>query len=290
MQALSAPAPTRPTLLRPRRYGSCMAAHAHQPALPEPSAAVQSAASAQLNSHPSQRVGADVRAAALHDGTAALSFSPGHATADAFEPVCVDAAVPRATTASTAPARSVRQTIAEILALSLPALGSTLADPVCSLVDTALVGQVSSLQLAALSPCTAIFNLAFLVRFSACALLSRCQPWFRERAMPVGANSFRRLLSIGLAPTAPLHRGPPVCIVAARLSHTYSTRAALAALSSCAVCCATGTCRSLHADPARAPMRVRARCRCAVGFVCRDHAIVAWRRVRVRCVARMRDI
>lgn len=36
---------------------------------------------------------------------------------------------------------------------------------VCSLVDTAAVGQVSSVQLAALSPCTAIFNLVFLVRF-----------------------------------------------------------------------------------------------------------------------------
>jgi Na+-driven multidrug efflux pump len=62
-----------------------------------------------------------------------------------------------------AKSKSTQQTITEILALSIPALGSILADPVCSLVDTALVGQVSSLHLAALSPCTAIFNLAFLV-------------------------------------------------------------------------------------------------------------------------------
>jgi hypothetical protein len=59
----------------------------------------------------------------------------------------------------------VKRTIAQILALSLPALGSVLADPVCSLADTALIGQsAGSVQLAALSPCTAIFNVAFLVR------------------------------------------------------------------------------------------------------------------------------
>lgn len=108
-----------------------------------------------------------MRAAALHDNTAALSFGSGAATVDTFHPVVVDAASRSHASVAQAPERSVQQTISEILALSLPALGSTLADPVCSLVDTALVGQVSSLQLAALSPCTAIFNLAFLVRSEA---------------------------------------------------------------------------------------------------------------------------
>eukprot|EP01025_Chloroclados_australasicus_P036544 TRINITY_DN3726_c0_g2_i12.p2 TRINITY_DN3726_c0_g2~~TRINITY_DN3726_c0_g2_i12.p2 ORF type:complete len:570 (-),score=58.92 TRINITY_DN3726_c0_g2_i12:1201-2910(-) len=50
-----------------------------------------------------------------------------------------------------------------VVALAVPALGSVLADPVMQLVDTACVGQISSLQLAALGPNTAIFNLVFQV-------------------------------------------------------------------------------------------------------------------------------
>mmetsp|Transcript_10055 Transcript_10055/g.18936 ORF Transcript_10055/g.18936 Transcript_10055/m.18936 type:complete len:557 (-) Transcript_10055:245-1915(-) len=51
----------------------------------------------------------------------------------------------------------------EIFALALPALGSVIADPLMSLVDTGCVGQLSSLQLAALGPNTAIFNFVFQV-------------------------------------------------------------------------------------------------------------------------------
>jgi hypothetical protein len=49
----------------------------------------------------------------------------------------------------------------EVLRFALPALGSVLADPLMSLVDTAAVGQYSSLHLAALAPNTSIFNLFF---------------------------------------------------------------------------------------------------------------------------------
>ena len=46
-----------------------------------------------------------------------------------------------------------------------PPTGLTLADPLMSLIDTACVGQVSAVQLAALGPNTFIFNFVFQVRF-----------------------------------------------------------------------------------------------------------------------------
>lgn len=51
----------------------------------------------------------------------------------------------------------------EVLALAVPALGSIVADPLMSLVDTGCVGQVSSVHLASLGPNTAIFNFVFQV-------------------------------------------------------------------------------------------------------------------------------
>ena len=58
---------------------------------------------------------------------------------------------------------SMRAEVAEIASLALPALGSVIADPLMSLVDTGCVGQLSSLQLASLGPNTAIFNFVFQV-------------------------------------------------------------------------------------------------------------------------------
>eukprot|EP00240_Pyramimonas_obovata_P002823 CAMPEP_0118933290 /NCGR_PEP_ID=MMETSP1169-20130426/11899_1 /TAXON_ID=36882 /ORGANISM="Pyramimonas obovata, Strain CCMP722" /LENGTH=701 /DNA_ID=CAMNT_0006876031 /DNA_START=237 /DNA_END=2342 /DNA_ORIENTATION=- len=48
-------------------------------------------------------------------------------------------------------------TLPQITAFAVPALGAVLADPLMSLVDTACVGQVSSIGLAALGPNTTIF-------------------------------------------------------------------------------------------------------------------------------------
>jgi putative MATE family efflux protein len=48
-----------------------------------------------------------------------------------------------------------------MLLFALPALGFVLADPMMSLIDSACCGQVSSLQLAALGPTTALFNFVF---------------------------------------------------------------------------------------------------------------------------------
>lgn len=50
-----------------------------------------------------------------------------------------------------------------ILALSIPALGSLAADPVLSLVDTAFVGRLGAVPLAALGIDTALFAFAFAV-------------------------------------------------------------------------------------------------------------------------------
>lgn len=54
--------------------------------------------------------------------------------------------------------------VLQVLSVALPALGTVLADPLMSLVDTACVGQLSSVELAALGPNTAIFNFVFQVR------------------------------------------------------------------------------------------------------------------------------
>lgn len=51
----------------------------------------------------------------------------------------------------------------EIFNVALPALGTVLAEPLMSIVDTACVGQISTIQLAALGPNTAIFNFIFNV-------------------------------------------------------------------------------------------------------------------------------
>ncbi len=50
-----------------------------------------------------------------------------------------------------------------ILALAVPALGTLAADPLVSLVDTAFVGRLGTVELAALGVNTAVFSLAFLV-------------------------------------------------------------------------------------------------------------------------------
>ncbi len=51
----------------------------------------------------------------------------------------------------------------EILALAIPALGAMASDPLVTLVDTAMVGQLGETPLAALGVAGAIFNLVFLV-------------------------------------------------------------------------------------------------------------------------------
>ncbi len=51
----------------------------------------------------------------------------------------------------------------EVLALALPAMGALAADPLLSLVDTALVGRLGAVSLAALGVCVAVFTTVFWV-------------------------------------------------------------------------------------------------------------------------------
>jgi putative MATE family efflux protein len=77
-----------------------------------------------------------------------------------------DAAIVAATTTTeTNGTRSTRDMLKEISALAIPALGSMLLDPIMSIVDTACVGQVSTLQLASMAPCTSIFQFLFISFF-----------------------------------------------------------------------------------------------------------------------------
>jgi putative MATE family efflux protein len=61
--------------------------------------------------------------------------------------------------------KETRQIISEILAIALPSLGGMLLDPLMSLIDTACVGQISTTSLAAMAPCTSIFQFAFFAFF-----------------------------------------------------------------------------------------------------------------------------
>mmetsp|Transcript_6879 Transcript_6879/g.15066 ORF Transcript_6879/g.15066 Transcript_6879/m.15066 type:complete len:654 (+) Transcript_6879:151-2112(+) len=58
-----------------------------------------------------------------------------------------------------------RNMVNEIAAIALPSLGGMLLDPIMSLIDTACVGQVSTTALAAMAPCTSIFQFAFFAFF-----------------------------------------------------------------------------------------------------------------------------
>lgn len=128
-----------------------------------------------------RRDSGDVRAGAVQENSLSLNLTPSidtvHQQGVTYQPALYTAqeeevAAPQVADASyqraayiTPPPSDAKSALREIAALSIPALGSVLADPICSLADTACVGQAGqSVQLAALSPCTAIFNLVFLVR------------------------------------------------------------------------------------------------------------------------------
>ena len=73
--------------------------------------------------------------------------------------------------------------LADVASLAVPSLGAVLADPLISLVDTACVGQVSSVQLASLGPNTAIFNLIFQVGHTYIAHASRLAQQYKKLAL-----------------------------------------------------------------------------------------------------------
>ena len=97
----------------------------------------------------------------------------------------------------------------EILALAVPALGALAADPLVSLVDTAFVGRLGVVPLAALGVNTSIFNFAFLVfnflAYGTTPLVARAVGASdRERAGRVAVEALTLAVLAGLVALAAL--------------------------------------------------------------------------------------
>ena len=160
-------------------------------------------------------------------------------------------------------------TLSRVLAFSLPALGAALADPLMSLVDTAFVGQVSAIGLAALGPNTAVFGFVSMVfqffTVSTTAMVSRahddrndvakksrCVSDALSLALLCGAGSSAALMAFG-GHILRLMYTPSELMVPARAYLTIRAAALPAALVAL-----VGTAASLGARDARAPLRVAA--------------------------------
>ncbi|QDZ19634.1 putative multi-antimicrobial extrusion protein [Chloropicon primus] len=65
-----------------------------------------------------------------------------------------------------------RMTLQQVLAFSIPALAGIMTDPLMSFVDTACVGRMSSTELAAMGPNTAIYN--FVLQIFTCFIVYTC--------------------------------------------------------------------------------------------------------------------
>jgi putative MATE family efflux protein len=82
---------------------------------------------------------------------------------EALSPAGSDSEATAAATTSSSDVPTDRQWTKRNLGIALPALMGLLADPVLSMVDTAFVGRVSSIDLAALGVCTSLFHMAFTI-------------------------------------------------------------------------------------------------------------------------------
>ncbi len=160
-------------------------------------------------------------------------------------------------------------TLSRVLAFSLPALGAALADPLMSLVDTAFVGQVSAIGLAALGPNTAVFGFVSMVfqffTVSTTAMVSRahddrndvakksrCVSDALSLALLCGALCAIGLIAFGGHILRLLYT-PDELMAPARAYLTIRAAAVPAALVTL-----VGTAASLGARDARAPLRVAA--------------------------------
>ena len=160
-------------------------------------------------------------------------------------------------------------TLSRVLAFSLPALGAALADPLMSLVDTAFVGQVSAIGLAALGPNTAVFGFVSMVfqffTVSTTAMVSRahddrndvakksrCVSDALSLALLCGALCAAALMAFGGHILRLLYT-PDELMAPARAYLTIRAAAVPAALVTL-----VGTAASLGARDARAPLRVAA--------------------------------
>lgn len=91
----------------------------------------------------------------------------------------------------------------EISALAVPALGALAADPLVSIVDTAFVGRLGTVPLAALGVNAAIFSLAFVAfNFLAYGTTPRvARAWAREDSRAVSASVVQSLVVAVVAGT-----------------------------------------------------------------------------------------
>lgn len=96
-------------------------------------------------------------------------------------------------------------------AIAGPALVGMLIDPLLSLMDTAYVGRVGSMELAALGSCTSIFHLAFnafrATTSSTTALVAGKLPADEEGAKEVTAKSLQLGIGIGILVSLALYGG-----------------------------------------------------------------------------------
>jgi len=166
-----------------------------------------------------------------------------------------------------------RRILAEIVAIALPALGTVMADPVMSLVDTAFVGQISAVQLAALGPNTAIFNMiASVFSFMGVALANRLaknsikaqglgkddKARRREENETVLSHTLLLAVGLGLAVTGSLFAfgptllqmmGTNAAVMTAALQYLFIRAIAAPAVLFMGV--AQGDSRRIHAAPER---------------------------------------
>ncbi|KAL7534324.1 hypothetical protein ACHAWF_004795 [Thalassiosira exigua] len=101
----------------------------------------------------------------IGDRAPIAEFDRPHSTPSAAEASASATVLPSSQTSTSGAKSEVRVMVQEIAAIALPSLGGMLLDPIMSLVDTACVGQVSTTALAAMAPCTSIFQFAFFAFF-----------------------------------------------------------------------------------------------------------------------------
>ncbi len=87
--------------------------------------------------------------------------------------------------------RASSLTLGEVVAFSLPAFAGIINDPLMSFVDTACVGKISSLQLAALGPNTAVFG--FVLQVFTCFITYTCAQVSKLQAKGKHDDMFREV-------------------------------------------------------------------------------------------------
>ena len=131
------------------------------------------------------------------------------------------------------PAKSSRNWTKQNLAIGVPALIGMLADPLLSLMDTAYVGHLGSIELAALGSCTSIFHLSFntfrATTAATTSLIATALQESEEEARSVTSISLGLGIGLGLALFATLFAFGNFGLRAMGISHQAEQQFAAAA-------------------------------------------------------------